>query len=381
MLKHPFLLLILFPFIGYSQPSNFWKNSPSEFDLYLANINKHHSISYNAILRTWSSVRVDTNIVKEVIVLEKVPSDTMLGGKVFLSNKYFEKYYDGIDVYEHPKDSNYIQKTLLSEQGIYTILGNSSALGILFDFIDSSSWVFNKSYASTNTLNGRWVTDTFFVKKPNSDSQTEVTYCFKRNSKFPYKISWSAKSKGVTSVRELYISNVKFDEGITNYEKQMMGKGYKIEIKHPTAPPQPLAIGTKPEQIVGKVVQTEKPLTEADLHGKLVLLDFWFIGCKGCMDAMPHLINLRNKYPDSKVEIIGVDVSDKSIEGVRKFINDRGINYTVLLASDTMLAKYSVNFFPTLYVLDKSGAIIHSEIGFNEKEFDEKISKLIDSNL
>jgi peroxiredoxin len=99
------------------------------------------------------------------------------------------------------------------------------------------------------------------------------------------------------------------------------------------------------------------------------------------MDAIPHLINLRKKYPTDKVEIIGVDASDNSIEGIQKLIKEKSINYTIISSPLEVIKKYSVSVFPTVYLLDKSGVIIHSEMGFGESDFEKRISDIVDKHL
>src|ERR1700748_2499027 len=39
-----------------------------------------------------------------------------------------------------------------------------------------------------------------------------------------------------------------------------------------------------------------KPVTIADLKGKVVLLDFWTFGCINCMHIIPDLKKLEKKY-------------------------------------------------------------------------------------
>jgi thiol-disulfide isomerase/thioredoxin len=358
-----------------------FKMPPTEQDWYKKNITEHKFISYTAHIKLWSSIQKDTINIDEHVALEKVPTDTLLKGRVFISNLYGEGYYDGQDVYYHPQDSLLIEKHLINEQGIYVIMGNISARGILFDFLDTTSWAFANNYASISTLNGSLLTDTFFVKDTISGIQKVVTYIFKKNSKFPFKISTKSISEGITYIKELSIKDVRYDEDIAKYYERLKAKGYPIILKHPNDQVLSLPNGVKPGPIEGIDIQTNKPFYTAGMDGKVVLIDFWFIGCRGCMDAIPYLNKIRKKYPADKVAIIGVDASDTNIDGIRKFVEEKNIKYTIVSSPAALTSKYSVNAFPTLYILDKSGMIIDSEVGFNEKEFEKKVSEIIDSHL
>lgn len=50
----------------------------------------------------------------------------------------------------------------------------------------------------------------------------------------------------------------------------------------------------------------EGPRSLADLRGKVVLLDFWGVWCAACIEEMPHLFELHDKYHDKGLVIIGI---------------------------------------------------------------------------
>jgi len=102
------------------------------------------------------------------------------------------------------------------------------------------------------------------------------------------------------------------------------------------------------------------PLNFADLRGKGVMLNVWATWCGPCADEIPVFIDMYEKYKDRGFEIWGVstDVQGKSI--VEPFVKEKGMNYPVLLSSQSDLAKIFgyIRGYPTTIFFDKEGRIV-----------------------
>jgi thiol-disulfide isomerase/thioredoxin len=133
------------------------------------------------------------------------------------------------------------------------------------------------------------------------------------------------------------------------------------------------------QQIKGWI--NSEPIKLADLRGKVVLLDFWFTSCGSCVAAMPHLIDLYEKYHDKGLVIIGIhDDSMNSVKELEEKIEqlskdrwkDRKIPFPVALdgggeckiegtqlsTSGATTAAYGINGFPTMVLIDKEGRVV-----------------------
>jgi cytochrome c biogenesis protein CcmG, thiol:disulfide interchange protein DsbE len=100
-----------------------------------------------------------------------------------------------------------------------------------------------------------------------------------------------------------------------------------------------------------------KPLTPADLKGKIVVLDFWATWCGPCLAAIPHSNELQKKYADKGVVIIAVCAVNGG-EKMAETVKQRGIEYAVALDTgvhgDTLDA-FKADSFPDYYIIDRKG--------------------------
>lgn len=117
-----------------------------------------------------------------------------------------------------------------------------------------------------------------------------------------------------------------------------------------------------------------------ELKGTMVLIDFFYKGCYPCMQALPVLQALHEKYSDKGLMIVGIDPYDKDAEELKEFLSKRGVGYTVVLSDKELPKQYKVSGYPTLYLLDQNGTIMESQIGYGPGT-EKKFEKLIAENL
>jgi len=77
---------------------------------------------------------------------------------------------------------------------------------------------------------------------------------------------------------------------------------------------------------------------------------------------MPHLTNLYNAFPDSFLQIIGINVQD-SQKRVEREVNKLDLPYPNLIGRGSSIAKdFKVKTLPYLYIIDKEGIVDYGEI-------------------
>jgi DNA-binding beta-propeller fold protein YncE len=116
-------------------------------------------------------------------------------------------------------------------------------------------------------------------------------------------------------------------------------------------------------------LNTDRPLTMAQLKGKVVLLDFWTYGCINCMHIIPELHQLEAEYPDELV-VIGVHSAKFSNEGdtdnIRQVILRYGLDHPVVNDQDFLVWRtWGANAWPTLILIDPAGNVVGGHSGEN----------------
>ena len=100
-----------------------------------------------------------------------------------------------------------------------------------------------------------------------------------------------------------------------------------------------------------------------DLAGKVVVLNFWFIGCPPCRMEIPELNKIASKYAnDPDVVFVAIGLDDKS--DIRQFVKNNPFGYHLVDDGKDYARLYKINLFPTNVVLDKAGKVMFHSSGY-----------------
>ncbi|RXE55481.1 hypothetical protein ABH15_12195 [Methanoculleus taiwanensis] len=106
---------------------------------------------------------------------------------------------------------------------------------------------------------------------------------------------------------------------------------------------------------------TDRPLSMQDLAGKIVLLDFWTFCCVSCMQVMPDITRLVEKYPE--LVVIGVHSPRYELErvtgNIREAILHTGFEHPVIVDRDlTFWRRFGIRSWPSFVLIDPEGAVV-----------------------
>ena len=122
-----------------------------------------------------------------------------------------------------------------------------------------------------------------------------------------------------------------------------------------------------------------QPYPLDNLKGKVAIVDFWATWCSPCRQEIPGFIDLHNRYSPQGVEIAGIVMESGSAEQVKKFAQQFGINYRILMGTGEAVAAFGgLEGYPTTLIFDRAGQRVERHVGYRPREvFENEILALL----
>ncbi len=123
--------------------------------------------------------------------------------------------------------------------------------------------------------------------------------------------------------------------------------------------------GTKPPQFSGSTLDA-RPLSMAELRGKVVVMNFWASWCHECRPEMPALERLHRDYAARGLAIVGINARENA-EAIRRYAKEVGLSFPLVLDPDGKInALYGVIGLPATFVVGRDGRAVAFGIGSRE---------------
>ena len=109
-----------------------------------------------------------------------------------------------------------------------------------------------------------------------------------------------------------------------------------------------------------------RSVSSDDLHGKVVLIDFWATWCAPCEKEMPGYQTLFDRYSARGFAVVGLKASMmKDTENPVQFAKRLGIRYPLAVATADLSQKFGgIEGLPTTLLYDRTGVLRKKTIGF-----------------
>lgn len=373
------------------------EQTPSPIELaekIVASYETRSSVSYQVDyqIKFFSNLE-DTSKVSAKVDLIRAAEDTVLGGFIWIDSDSLELFYDTTHLYviQHKEKSI----TRFPKEKPYFITGNIKGDVISVYFLDpyrlirGVSDTTNDVTLSEEIFSGRevWKIHYDFPDDEYSENAWKNIWIDKHDLSIP-KINYSTDMQGENQYNQWDIHSVKYDsvtvedlekrlsEYLNSYELTEYEESEAEDIK-------PLPNGTEVPNISGLTYPDSIGVNLRDQLGELTLIDFWYMDCFPCVQAIPHLNDLYAQYNGKGFKVIGLNPynnNEKDRKRLPNFLEHNPIDYSFLFIDREDAKTFQVRAYPTFYLVDTNGKIIHGEIGFN-KDNTSELDSLVRINL
>ena len=353
-----------------------------------------NSIEYVHLFQKVDKNRNSTNLDTAICFFDFSSADNLIGTKYHFQSKYGEEVFDGKTEF-----------TFNTEQRRILIADTPTK-----DHLSSSFWIQN-SILSLRELLPKMINDPSITLVQQED---EII-----NSQSYYKYIIRLKNRNIQSGLNVIEQNGTTFEQVLIINKETYlpysyrtiypkNQGYKMvtfrDINTRASRPDSIwTYGRYPQDIliqsyeefyssqksktltkIGDKAPTWKlPMIDGDSIslsnqlGNLVLIEFWFPYCKGCVEAVPDMNKIQEKYKMKGLKVYGIETLNSDYEKLSNYIKKYNIEYPNLYNGKLVSKEYEARVAPTFIILDRSGRYIYIKEGFNKKELIKTIEETL----
>ncbi len=343
------------------------------------NYSAHQSISYDVEYRFKFFSSDDTNSVDAKCIQIRDPQDSIVNAAIWYGkDPDWDKFYIDGSKFSIQHTKKMIYETVCPSKG--WLGGNWDDGLIRINFLDPEKIVsavsdtLHQVAVSDTAIDGRdfWRID---VDYPDDEDYSEMlkSYFVSKTENVIEKIRFKAKFQGNYQYNEWNLSNIKFDK----YHKEHMAEkleeakklDYKYELYDPkTAAHKPmLGPGEAAPDFAGETYPDGRSVHLSDYRGKVVVLDYWYMSCKPCIQAIKEINKISDKFAGRDVVVLGLNPHDnENKHKMPKFLEHNEFKYPIIFVDKETPDSYQVSGYPSFFIIGRDGKIVHSHSGYGE---------------
>jgi cytochrome c biogenesis protein CcmG/thiol:disulfide interchange protein DsbE len=106
-----------------------------------------------------------------------------------------------------------------------------------------------------------------------------------------------------------------------------------------------------------------KEMTRSNFGGKVLLLNFWATWCQPCVQELPSLDRLAQRFKSRGLVVLGVSI-DKDEAAYRQFLTRFRLAFPTARDPEQKInLDYGTVQYPETYIIDSSGKVIDKVVG------------------
>ena len=124
-----------------------------------------------------------------------------------------------------------------------------------------------------------------------------------------------------------------------------------------------LAVGQMAPEFSGKDLSDSVTYDFSQYKGhKIVVLNFWFATCAPCINELPDLNRLHDRYKD-RSDIVFIAPTFETAENVKTFLGAHPFTYAILPDAMDAVRLYKAISFPLNVIIDLDGKVAYTSAG------------------
>ena len=355
----------------------------SSYSTYQTNCNYTFSMPFGDALNVESS-----------IVTQQIPSDTLTGCyyNFSINEKFRSKEFGDYSMYfknavynsyqgivkktsfeEKPgafvdlKIGNGYRPAIQRSSQFYYITPYQLAIKINESIEDSNSEIIQMP--DTTILNEECLRYIIITDKNTSTKNLEL--CFHKSHLYPVYYRVDVKSDFNDQYRIAYFSDTKVNLSLPdNYfsEENLLPKDWQDKNTPETKKSTSSLIGEKAPDWSLPILGKNEKISNNDLKGKYILLEFTATWCAHCIEAAKMMNRLEDQFGDSEnvalLSIFSSDIDRK--EGIQKFAEKFNLKSTILYSASDVGKLYQVYSYPNFIIISPEGKVFMNFPGYSE---------------
>lgn len=122
---------------------------------------------------------------------------------------------------------------------------------------------------------------------------------------------------------------------------------------------------------------TDEQASLEDQQGKYILLNFWATWCPPCLEEMPSMEVIHNRYKDRGFSVLAISSDEGGKADIEPFIEKLGVTFPILIDADKAVSSiYGAANLPLSLILNREGQVIAGAEGERDWASEEAISVL-----
>ena len=114
-----------------------------------------------------------------------------------------------------------------------------------------------------------------------------------------------------------------------------------------------------------------------DYKGQYVLLNFWATWCPPCLEEMPSMESIYQRYQGKGFTVVAISSDEGGKADITPFIDKLGVTFPILIDADKAVSSiYGATNLPLSFLLNPEGEVIAGSEGARDWESPEAISVL-----